>query len=53
MAHAYYNIKDEAEIEKKISDFIRNDPYYKLTRGMAENFYTKIFKKIVPENETN
>ena len=53
MAHAYYNIKDESEIEKKISDFIRNDPYYKLTRGMAENFYTKIFKKIVPENETN
>ena len=53
MACAYYNIKDESEIAKKISDFIIQDPYYELTRGMAENFYTKIFKKIVPEDEIN
>ena len=53
MVSTYYNIKDEAEIEKKISDFIRNDPYYKLTRGMAEEFYNKIFKEAAPEEEIN
>ena len=53
MVSTYYNIKDEAEIEKKISDFIRNDPYYELTTSMAEVFYKKFFKKKAPEDEIN
>jgi len=53
MVSTYYNIKDEAEIEKKISDFIRNDPYYELTTSMAEGFYKKFFKKKAPEDEIN
>ena len=42
MVSTYYNIKDEAEIEKKISNFIRNDPYYQLTTSLAEEFYKKM-----------
>ena len=53
MVSTYYNIKDEAEIEKKISNFIRNDPYYQLTTSMAEGFYKKFFKKMPTGDEIN
>jgi hypothetical protein len=53
MVSTYYNVEDETEIEKKISNFIRNDPHYQLTTSMAEGFYKKFFKKMPAGDEIN
>ena len=51
MVSTYYNIDDEEEIDKKISNFVRNDPYYKLTNKLANQFYKSVFKKTALDDE--
>jgi|TARA_R110002110_G_scaffold172167_1_gene374804 hypothetical protein len=53
MVSTYYNIDDEKEIDKKISDFVRNDPYYKLTKKLADQFYKSVFDRTKLSDEIN
>tara|TARA_Y100000590_G_scaffold354275_1_gene407508 strand:+ start:435 stop:782 length:348 start_codon:yes stop_codon:yes gene_type:complete len=53
MVITYYNIEDEAEIDKKISEFVKNDPYYVLTTKMANSFYKNIFENLPSNKEIN
>jgi hypothetical protein len=52
MVGSYYNIKEEEEIDKKISAFVQRDPYFKLTTKMAKDYYSKVFNKALG-NEIN
>ena len=45
MVGTYYNVKEEEEIDKKISAFVQRDPYFKLTTKMAKDYYSKVFNK--------
>jgi len=52
MVGTYYNVKEEEEIDKKISAFVQRDPYFKLTTKMAKDYYSKVFNKAL-SNEIN
>ena len=41
------------ELDKKISDFVKNDPYFKLTNKLASQFYQSIFDKTKIDGEIN
>ena len=53
MIKTYYNINNEDELDKKISDFVKNDPYFKLTNKLASQFYQSIFDKTKIDGEIN
>ena len=52
MVGSYYNIKEEEEVNKKISAFVQRDPYFILTTKMAKDYHSKVFNK-TPDNEIN
>jgi len=49
MIGSYYNIKEEKEVDKKISVFIQRDPYFILTAKMAKDYYNEAFNKTLTD----
>ena len=52
MVCMYYNVEDGLEFDKKLSSFVKEDPYYKLTEKIAVDFLSKnMFGESSPKNK--